>query len=194
MGTGRAALVGTIGMTGIDEERRGGGPDGGAAVTSTLSRWVRELSTVSVADESLVGGKAANLGELIGAGFPVPGGFVLTAGSYLDSMERGGVRDELARAHAEAVATRSDDPSDLDGRCARMAELVRDAGLSGPLASEIRAAYAALDDAESDGRDGSGSVTVAVRSSAVGEDAADASFAGMNATFTNVRGAARTCT
>ncbi|WP_028927967.1 phosphoenolpyruvate synthase, partial [Pseudonocardia acaciae] len=150
-------------------------------MTTTLAQWVRDLGAVSLADAATVGGKAANLGELIGAGFPVPAGFALTADSYLESMRRGGVRDQLARLHADALAAA---PTELDGLCERMAGLVRRAGLPEPLADEIRAAYAALGEPASAAPE-----TVAVRSSAVGEDASDASFAGMNATFTNVHGA-----
>lgn len=166
-------------------------------MTTTLAQWVRDLGTVSLADAATVGGKAANLGELIGAGFLVPAGFALTARSFLESLRLRGVHDELARMHAEALAA---GPSELDGMCARMAELVRQAAPPETLAGEIRTAYAALsepvpaapDTTGSDdprpGNAGAGAVTVAVRSSAVGEDAADASFAGMNATFTNVCG------
>ncbi|WP_037070280.1 phosphoenolpyruvate synthase, partial [Pseudonocardia acaciae] len=145
-------------------------------IESTLAHPVRDLSTVSVADAAVVGGKAANLGELIGAGFPVRAGFVLTARAYLDSMRLGGVRDELVETHTKALAA---EPDELAGLCDRMTRLVRSAGMSERLSGEVRAAYTAL---------GTEPVTVAVRSSAVGEDAADASFAGMNATFTNVRG------
>ncbi|HEY4420168.1 MAG TPA: PEP/pyruvate-binding domain-containing protein, partial [Pseudonocardia sp.] len=67
--------------------------------------------------------------------------------------------------------------------CGRAAGAVRTAGLPAGLAEAVRAAYVALSGEDDEG------VVVAVRSSAVGEDGADTSFAGMNATFTNVRGA-----
>jgi len=140
-------------------------------------RWFEDLSR---ADEAQVGGKGANLGELARAGFPVPPGFVITAASYLDAMEEGGVRSTLT-----AVATSLDPavPQALEAGSRRLQELVLEAGLRGPLSDEIDAAYAHV----VAGDDGAG--LVAVRSSAVGEDGADASFAGMNATFTNVSGA-----
>ncbi len=47
-------------------------------------RWFDELL---LADVDAVGGKGANLGELTQAGFPVPNGFVVTSGAYLDSIE-----------------------------------------------------------------------------------------------------------
>jgi pyruvate,water dikinase len=141
---------------------------------------VRTLQQLTAADAPEVGGKAANLGELVAAGLPVPPGFVLPAASFLRAMERAGVRGELARLHSRAVAA-VDDPAELDALCRQAAATVRAAGLPDDLVDQVRSAYAALPDGE-------GGATVAVRSSAVGEDGADASFAGMNATFTNVRG------
>ena len=59
-------------------------------------RRIVDLAEVGLGDVALVGGKGANLGEMIAAGFPVPPGFVVTAEAYLDSMELAGLRDELA--------------------------------------------------------------------------------------------------
>ncbi|MFN8038227.1 MAG: phosphoenolpyruvate synthase [Acidimicrobiales bacterium] len=132
-------------------------------------RWFDELS---LADEELVGGKGANLGELTGAGFPVPPGFVVTADAYLGAMEAGGVRSRLAEV---AMAADAGDPTRLAGAAAELQSLVRAAGVPNALADDLRAAFARL-----------GVERVAVRSSAAGEDSADASFAGMNETFTDV--------
>jgi len=55
-------------------------------------------------DTALAGGKGANLGELAGAGLPVPPGFVVTAEAFLTSMEQGGVRSELHELQAQAAA------------------------------------------------------------------------------------------
>ncbi len=134
--------------------------------------WFQELSS---ADVAVVGGKGANLGELTRAGFPVPRGFVITADAYLDAMDHGGVRAELVEvAHAIDVDT----ADSLATGAHRLQDLVGKAGMPDRLRAEIATAYAAL----GDGR-------VAVRSSATSEDTADASFAGMNRTFTNVEGA-----
>ena len=65
-------------------------------VQQTKVRGIVDLSEVGLGDVALVGGKGANLGEMIAAGFPVPPGFVVTAEAYLDAMERAGLRDELA--------------------------------------------------------------------------------------------------
>jgi pyruvate,water dikinase len=134
---------------------------------------VRPLTEVRVPDADQVGGKAAHLGELIGAGFPVPDGFVLPAEAYRAAMDAAGVRAALAAGHDEA---RSASPERLTDLCAALAGRVRAAGMPPALEEHVRAAWRRL-----------GAPVVAVRSSAVGEDGAEASFAGMNASFTNVR-------
>lgn len=139
--------------------------------------YVLDFSQVRLSDAEQAGGKGANLGEMVSADLPVPPGFVVLREAYLDSMERGGVRTELAEAHSRALAV-VDDSDQLAESCQRMRELVTKAGLSPEAREAILTAYHQL------GPD----VYVAVRSSATGEDGADASFAGMNATFTNVQG------
>ena len=140
--------------------------------------YVRDFANITIADAEQAGGKGANLGELVSAGLPVPPGFVVLREGYLESMERAGVRAELAAAHAEAMSF-VDDQDRLAEASERMRDLVRKAGMSNEARDEVLAAYSAL----------GGDLDVAVRSSATGEDGADASFAGMNATFTNVHGA-----
>ncbi|WP_253841881.1 phosphoenolpyruvate synthase [Actinokineospora globicatena] len=138
-----------------------GVPAGAGAATG---EFVVDLAQVRAPDAALVGGKGANLGELIAAGFPVPEGFVVTAHAYLHSMGLAGVRAALLAAGPQ------------DARQSQ--ERVREAGIAAEVAVAVRAAYRAL---------GPGAV-VAVRSSATAEDSADLSFAGMNDTFTNVEG------
>jgi pyruvate,water dikinase len=122
--------------------------------------WIRDLSRSDVA---VAGGKGANLGELAQGGFPVPDGFVVTAGAYLAAMDGAGLRAKLAAA----------DPSSV----AELQDLVVHAGVRGALRTEVLDAYDRL-----------GGGSVAVRSSATSEDAAGTSFAGMNRTFTDVEG------
>lgn len=126
----------------------------------------------------VAGGKGANLGELTRAGFPVPPGFVITADAYLAAMDHGGVRDELVRLASEGATGTGTDDAVLDERATRARHLVHEAGLPDPLRARILDAYHGLGDR----------VAVAVRSSATAEDTAGTSFAGMNATFTNVAG------
>lgn len=143
---------------------------------------VRDLSAIRLSDEVEAGGKGANLGELTAAGLPVPAGFVILRDGYLDAMRRGGVADELAAEHRRALASIGDDQA-LARHCEQLRALVAKAGMPPDLADRITLAYQRL------GTDTAEAV-VAVRSSATGEDSASASFAGMNATFTNISGPA----
>jgi pyruvate,water dikinase len=141
----------------------------------TKVRGIVDLSEVGIGDVGLVGGKGANLGEMIAAGFPVPPGFVVTAEAYLDSMERAGLRDELADNARRAAAMT---PAELAETTRQAHASVLAVSLPTELADAVLAKLDAL------GPD----VRVAVRSSATAEDSTDTSFAGMNQTFTNVRG------
>ena len=139
--------------------------------------WIAELG---LADADVVGGKGANLGELARARFPVPNGFVVTATAFTDAMRRGGVADTL---HSVSADVDVDDPAALEKASAALQSAVREAGVPADLRAAVLDAYSRL---------GGGSTvapTVAVRSSAAGEDGADTSYAGMNETFTNVTGA-----
>ena len=117
------------------------------------------LDRVRATDIPLVGGKGANLGELIAAGLPVPGGFCVTAEAYRSAMTP--LREEIAGL-LEA------------GNHDRLRELVAAAPLPDGLADRIRAAAGDLDG------------PVAVRSSATAEDLPDASFAGQQETYLGV--------
>jgi pyruvate,water dikinase len=134
--------------------------------------WFADLS---VDDVEIAGGKGANLGELTRAGLPVPRGFVVTAAAYLDAVEQAHVRGALTEG---AAAVDPADTAKLASASEGLQSLVRKAGIPPKLREELLAAYERL-----------GSPRVAVRSSATSEDTADASFAGMNQTFTNVQGA-----
>jgi len=140
-------------------------------------RYVEDIATLRMADAEEAGGKGANMGEMVAAGLPVPPGFVALRDSYLASMQEAGIAEELNVAHREAMLAALD-TSRFDEMCAHMHELVLKAGMAADVREKIVAAYRAM------GPD----CCVAVRSSATGEDGADASFAGMNETFTNVRG------
>ena len=135
-------------------------------------RWVVDIEELRLADQGSVGGKAANLGELVAAGLPVPGGFVVTAQAYLDALEQAGVRREVAD---RAAATQGAERDELRSAASSLRSLVREAGIPEALAVEIQKAHADIGDG-----------LVAVRSSAIGEDSEHSSFAGMNETFTNV--------
>ncbi|UKA54882.1 phosphoenolpyruvate synthase [Arthrobacter sp. FW305-BF8] len=118
-----------------------------------------------------VGGKAANLGELIAAGLPVPAGFCLTTRAYIQAVEPLG----LADVHHALQDTPADDLEALASLAARARSQIISAELPTAIAGEVLTAYRALD-----------GVPVAVRSSATAEDLPFASFAGQQDTYLNV--------
>ena len=136
---------------------------------------VRWLEDIGADDLGSVGGKAASLGELAGAGLPVPPAFVVTADTYRGFIEGTGIDEELF----EAVDVDSDDSKALSAAHERATELITETPMPGDLEEEIMAAYGDLD---------GGDASVAVRSSATAEDLPDASFAGQQETFLNVTG------
>ena len=159
-----------------EDTRRRAEPDGQGGPASVVA-WFGDVSRDDVAR---VGGKGANLGELTRAGLPVPPGFVVTAAAYLDALEKAGLREEVRR-RTEGVDV--DDPAALTRAAADCQEYVRHAGMPERTRRATLDAYARLGGCT--GHD----ERVAVRSSATAEDTASTSFAGMNETFTNVRGA-----
>lgn len=136
--------------------------------------WFEDLGLDQLEE---VGGKGANLGELVGAGFPVPPGFVITAAAHLRAMDQAGCRDEL-RAAFDAARALAADPAELADRAEALRTTVRRAGVPADLARQIAEALGQL------GLDR----PVAVRSSATGEDTAGTSFAGMHESYLDVRG------
>src|ERR1035437_7983783 len=141
-------------------------------VTVELIRWFEDLR---VGDSAIAGGKGANLGELTSAGLPVPPGFVVTAEAYRDAITHSEARSRLAALMGQVAA---DDPASLTRAAEAARDLVRTTPVPQELAAAVTAAYRRLGD----------DVSAAVRSSGTIEDTAGASFAGMNATFTNVTG------
>jgi pyruvate,water dikinase len=129
-----------------------------------------------------VGGKNASLGEMIsnlaGAGVSVPGGFATTAQAYRDFLELSGLNDQI---HAALDALDVDDVNALAKTGAQIRQWIMEAEFPEQLNSEIRTAFAKLSAGNPD-------MAVAVRSSATAEDLPDASFAGQQETFLNIRG------
>ena len=134
------------------------------------------LEDVDADDVGTVGGKAASLGELIGAGLPVPPGFAVTAGTYRTFIEEAGIDDELF----DAVDVDPEDSAALREAEATAERLILDTPFPEEVREEILEQYRAM------GEDGE-EAFVAVRSSATAEDLPDSSFAGQQETFLNVR-------
>ena len=147
-----------------------------------MVEYVISLEKLGVHDVERVGGKNASLGEMIsnlaGAGVSVPGGFATTAQAYRDFLEQSGLNE---RIHAALDALDVDDVNALAKTGAQIRQWVMDAEFPAQLDADIRTAFAAMSS-------GNEQMAVAVRSSATAEDLPDASFAGQQETFLNIRG------
>jgi len=146
-----------------------------------LEPYVIRLAELGMKDVETVGGKNASLGEMIAnlsnLGVSVPGGFATTAAAYRDFLAAAGLDARIKEVLDDL------DVDDIDALTAagrRIREWILDTPLPKRLMQEIRAAW----DTMSNGKD----IAVAVRSSATAEDLPDASFAGQQETFLNVRG------
>ncbi|QGG80358.1 phosphoenolpyruvate synthase [Litorivicinus lipolyticus] len=133
-------------------------------------------------DVEVVGGKNASLGEMIsnlsGVGVSVPGGFATTADAYREFL----AQDDLAgRIKAELDALNIEDVRALAEVGARIRGWIMQANFSAGFESALEADFAAMCNGNPD-------IAVAVRSSATAEDLPDASFAGQQETFLNIRG------
>lgn len=147
-----------------------------------MVEYVVSLEKLGVHDVEHVGGKNASLGEMIsnlaGAGVSVPGGFATTAQAYRDFLEQSGLND---RIHTALDALDVDDVNALAKTGAQIRQWVMEADFPARLDAEIRTAFAQM-------ANGNDNMAVAVRSSATAEDLPDASFAGQQETFLNIRG------
>ena len=151
--------------------------------------FTRSFAELGSEDVAYAGGKGANLGELTRAGLPVPPGFVIGAPAYAAFCEDSGVR---ARLDEILAAVDVEDGTALEAASAASRQTVLDAPMPPALQDAIVSAYRDLAGSEEAGGDRvrvNPDVAVAVRSSATAEDTASASFAGMNETYLNTRGA-----
>lgn len=140
--------------------------------------WFDECDLRCVSE---VGGKAANLGEMVGAGIRVPPGFAVTKDAYQTSVVRHVTWNDIER-----VLNRFN-PEDLNqvaGAGKSVRDLIRQVPVPPEIEYCIRDAYGRLCE-ECGGQE----IPVAVRSSATAEDLAGASFAGQQETYLWVRGA-----
>ena len=149
---------------------------------TTLEARVIGLEKLGKHDVELVGGKNSSLGEMIShlsnAGVSVPGGFATTAQAYREFLEQSGLN---AKINAELKVLNVDDVNALAETGAKIRQWIVDTPLTAELEQEVRKAFAELSNGNPD-------IAVAVRSSATAEDLPDASFAGQQETFLNIRG------
>src|SRR4249919_1955450 len=147
------------------------------SITSTIA-----FSELSLADLDEVGGKNASLGEmvrnLVSLGVRVPDGFATTADAFRRFIGDTGLAEEISE---KLKGLDTDDTRALAEVGKAIRESVVNQEFPGDLEADIRSAYETL----VDGRD---DVSFAVRSSATAEDLPDASFAGQQETFLNIKG------
>ncbi|MEM8814985.1 MAG: phosphoenolpyruvate synthase [Pseudomonadota bacterium] len=146
-----------------------------------MEPYVIPLADLGIKDVETVGGKNASLGEMIAnlsnLGVSVPGGFATTAAAYREFLAENGLDKRIDKL-LDGL-----DVDDIEA-LAMAGRQIRDWILAAPLPSKLKEAIAEHWKTLADGRD----IAVAVRSSATAEDLPDASFAGQQETFLNVRG------
>jgi pyruvate,water dikinase len=130
-----------------------------------VTDYIRPLRQLSRTDEPDFGGKSANLGELLAADITVPPGFAISAAAY-ESFVRAAGLEQVTAAASPATG-----------------DAIRAAPMPAEIRAQVSEQYARLGD----------DVPVAVRSSAVGEDSAEATFAGQQETYLWVRGVDSVC-
>lgn len=148
------------------------------------SQFIKWFEEISIKDIPLVGGKNASLGEMFQTltpqGIQIPPGFAVTADAFSVLIAQNGISEKIYSLLSNLDTTET---NKLAKTGHEIRALVRSVGIPEKIANEIRAAYDQLCL-----RSGIEELDVAVRSSATAEDLPDASFAGQQETFLNIRG------
>jgi pyruvate, water dikinase len=142
---------------------------------------IRPLAELRQADAAEFGGKSSSLGDLIAGEIPVPPGFALSTSAFHLFVSEAGLESRIASALASL------DPGDVErvGALSQaLGEEMRSAPVPDGVRDEVASHYASLGDTDA---------PVAVRSSALGEDSQDATFAGQQETYLWVRGVDGVC-
>lgn len=145
-----------------------------------LTLWFEDLRKQDI---PIVGGKCANLGEMFQAGIPVPLGFAITAQAYEKFITETGIAKKIYKI-IEKTVTDINDPHQYEKASKEIRQLIESTPMLPQIEKAIKNAYNELGK-----RTKSNQVFVAVRSSATAEDLPDASFAGQQETYLNVKGA-----
>ena len=158
-------------------------------------KYVKWLPDIGKEDVKEAGGKAANLGEMIKLGLPVPPGFVINASGYLYFLEETGLKQEIYQKLKEIDIENTEL---LDSKAREIRDMITGKEMPEDLREEILEAYSVLgidkDALKTVSKDVMNILKmqepefVAVRSSATAEDSSEASFAGQQETFLNVKG------
>jgi len=154
--------------------------------------WFSELNKDS---KAIAGGKGANLAEIYNLGLPVPPGFVVTAQAYEYFIEKAGIKEKIRE---KLSSIKYEDTKQLEGAAKEIRDLILKSPFPDDLAKTIIEDYENLDVEDVEMRKQGSAldlinkspnpVFVAVRSSATAEDLAEASFAGQQDSFVNVKG------
>jgi len=148
------------------------------------NKYILDLAKVKLSDLNLVGGKNASLGEMIQnlskLGINIPGGFALTVEAYWEFINHNKLDKKIRRLIKKM---KKDDLISLKKTGLEIRQLIRNGKWPRQVKEEIRNSYTLLSQ-----KFGSDITDVAVRSSATAEDLPDASFAGQQETYLNVRG------
>src|SRR5438128_2230744 len=139
------------------------------------------LENVRKDDIHIVGGKCANLGELTAKGVTVPPGFAVTADAFRRFLEETKIGEVIQKTLTSSNGPR--DPKQYEEASQEIRKIIESAPMPSDIANEVRSAYRDLER-----KTNSPQVKVAVRSSATSEDLPDASFAGQQDTYLNVKG------
>jgi phosphohistidine swiveling domain-containing protein len=145
-----------------------------------VGKYTNHLDEIDSGSLQLVGGKGANLGELVRAKLPVPQAFCVNTLAYQELIEANSLQAPILDV---LVGLDYDDAPEIECRAVAIRKLIVDADTPAEIDGAIRSAYSQL---ESElGKD----VLVSVRSSATAEDLPGTSFAGQQDTYLNIYGA-----
>jgi len=146
----------------------------------TVRDLVVWLKDVDKNDTHFVGGKNANLGEMINAGFPVPEGFAVTVTAYYKFLKENSLDEKIKHLLG---TVNYDDTESITQVSSHIKKLIKSSPIPDEIVKEIFSIYQKMTvkyDA----------AYVAIRSSATSEDSKDASFAGQQETYLNIKGEA----
>ncbi|MGC9516461.1 MAG: phosphoenolpyruvate synthase [Methanomicrobiales archaeon] len=143
-------------------------------------KYVAYFDELNKEDVAIAGGKGANLGELTQAGIPVPPGFVVTAATYEKFIDETGIFDSIMDILAAVDVHKN---KELQDAAVRIKKIIMDAWVPDEIKTLITESYNAL--CEKIGKE---NAFVAIRSSATAEDLPEASFAGQQDTYLNIKG------
>ena len=148
------------------------------------NKFILWFNEIAIEDVPIVGGKNASLGEmyrnLTKKGVKIPNGFAVTAHAYRYLLEKDKIIKEIDNTLKNLNIN---DLEALSQKGAKIRKLIRNAEIPKDLEKEIIEAYYTLSKSEK-----TKELDVAVRSSATAEDLPDASFAGQQETYLNIRG------